>query len=244
MEETTLKPVELPKDDPRREMPLFTRDDLARYIDTPPATVRNWIRGYEYPTERGTAKAQPIIISIPGQRGTPTIPFIGLAEALVLKAFREQGLSLQKIRAAMMALEKQVGIANVLANRALYVAGAEILWDYAKRAHDNEIRGLINPASGQLVFIEPVRRYLRLITYGSDMWPQLIELPAFRSRVIVDLHRGFGRPILEKYRIPIDEIVQRFYKSRDLISDIAADLEMEARDVEDVVQVIGPPRAA
>jgi len=229
-------------------IPLFTAREAARYVRVPSSTMRNWVRGYEYPSKTGRARAEPIVTSLVPSRPSPaTIPFIGLAEALVIAGFRRRhkNLSMQKVRAALEALGREVGITHVLANKTLYTDGAQILWDYARKAHDDEIQQLVEPTSGQKVFVDVVQQYLDLITYDSDWWASQIELPAFQpTRVVVDLHRGFGRPILDKYRLPIDAILDRFYDSHDQIQEIAADLELDPSEVENVIRGAWRPAAA
>jgi len=208
--------------------------------------MRNWVRGYQYPSERGPATALPIVSTLPpAGRTRATIPFIGLAEALVVAGFRQQRLSMQKIRAALQALDREVGIAHVLANKTLFTDGASILWDYARRSHDAEIEQLVEPGSGQRVFVDVVRQYLQLITYDADLWASRIELPAFHpTKVVVDMRRGFGRPILDKQRLPIDSVLDRFYYGNETIPDIAADLELDPSEVENVIRAAWRPAAA
>jgi uncharacterized protein (DUF433 family) len=200
--------------------------------------MRNWIRGYEYPSGPGRNRAEPVVTSIgPERPSKATVPFVGLAEALVVSGFRRENLSLQKIRAALGAIDREVGLPHALANKTLYTAGASILWDYARLLGDEEIAQLVEPSSGQKVFTEPVRQYLKLITYDSDWWAAQIELPAFQpTRVVVDMKRGFGRPILDKHRLAVDELIQRFYDSHDSIKDIAKDLEIDEGEVENVIR--------
>jgi uncharacterized protein (DUF433 family) len=239
-------PTPLPPDDRRASIPLFTAREAARYVRVPASTMRNWVRGYEYPRARGPAIAVPVVSSLPPDKPSrATIPFIGLAEALVVAGFRQKHLSMQKIRAALQALDSEVGIAHVLANRTLYTDGASILWDYARKSHDLEIQQLVEPSSGQKVFVDVVRQYLQLITYDSDWWVSQIELPAFQpTRVVVDMRRGFGRPILDKERLAVDDLLDRFYYSHDSIRDIAADLELDPSEVENVIRAAWRPAAA
>jgi uncharacterized protein (DUF433 family) len=208
--------------------------------------MRNWVRGYEYSVEHGPAVAAPLVTALPAARPNPaTIPFIGLAEALVIAGFRRRGLSMQKVRAALDALEREVGVAHVLANRTLYTAGASILWDYARKVKDADIEALVEPHTGQKTFVEAVQQYLQLISYDADWWASRIELPGFQpSHVVVDMQRGFGRPILDHHRLPVDAIVERFYFGRDSIPDIAADLELEQSEVENVIRGAWRPAAA
>lgn len=49
----------------------------------------------------------------------PVIPFIGLAEGLVLTAMRRSGVPLQRLRPALVQLEEQFGVSHALASRRL-----------------------------------------------------------------------------------------------------------------------------
>jgi hypothetical protein len=51
--------------------------------------------------------------------GRLTIPFVGLAEGMVLAAFRETGLPLQRIRPALERLEPEMGLEHALASEHL-----------------------------------------------------------------------------------------------------------------------------
>jgi uncharacterized protein (DUF433 family) len=246
MQEDHTTPTPLPPSDPRAIIPLFTAREAARYVRVPATTMRNWVRGYEYPVVGGPAQSVPIVSSVPSDKPSrATIPFVGLAEALVVAGFRLRGLSMQKVRAALDALDAEVGVAHVLANRTLYTDGASILWDYARKANDSEIKALVEPHTGQKAFVEVVRQYLQLITYDADWWASRIELPGFHpSRVVVDMRRGFGRPILDQHRVAVDAIVERFYFGRDSIPEIAADLELDQGEVENVIRGAWRPTAA
>jgi len=167
-------------------------------------------------------------------------------EALVLAGFRRKhNLSMQKIRKALDALEWEIGVKTALANRALYTDGAQILWDYAKKTDDQDIQELVEPGTGQKVFVEPVRQYLELIAYDADLWASQVTLPEFQPTVVViDLNRAFGGPVLDQYRVRVEDITDRFYRGKDSIGDIAADLEIPPAEVENVIRVAGPTAIA
>jgi hypothetical protein len=55
------------------------------------------------------------------------IPFIGMAEGLVLTALRHEGLPLQRIRPTIARLEQEFGLQHALANRRLFTDGTEVL---------------------------------------------------------------------------------------------------------------------
>jgi hypothetical protein len=54
------------------------------------------------------------------------MPFIGLAEAYALAAFRHAGVPMQRIRPAIDVLARELGVEYALASRRLYTDGAEV----------------------------------------------------------------------------------------------------------------------
>lgn len=234
----------LAPDDRRVVIPLFTHSEAARYVRTPVSTARNWINGYDFPLSRGSNHAQPLVHSVASPRGRPSIPFIGVVDLLVLSAFRRTGLSMQKIRKTIDVLSKEIHSSALLAHQRLYTNGAELLWEYARARGDEEIGSLVDPSTGQTVFVEAVRQYLTMIEYDALRWAYRVRLPEFApASVVIDMDRGFGVPILDRYGVPVQEITDRFFFGRDTMDDIAADLEVDVADVESVIQA-APRRAA
>ncbi len=122
--------------DPRFTKPLYTVTEAASYLGVPRATFDTWVRGYvRRPAERRVVRGQALLTSI--SNGRLTIPFVGLAEGMVLAAFRETGLPLQRIRPALERLEQEMGLEHALASEHLYTDGAELLYDYAQSEGDN-----------------------------------------------------------------------------------------------------------
>ncbi len=95
----------------RFRTPLYTVREAARYLDVPERTFATWAHGYRHQsTRRRMVVGLPVLTTLPktGRRG-PVIPFIGLAEGLVLTAMRRSGVPLQRIRPALAALDEQFG---------------------------------------------------------------------------------------------------------------------------------------
>src|SRR5690348_5982037 len=135
--EAAALPTPLAPNDRRLVIPLFTTREVARYVGVPSSTMRNWVRGYDYPVHDGHAHAEPLVSSVPkADPSKAVIPFIGLAEALVIQAFKRKNLPIQKVRAALDAIQREVALEHALANRTVYTAGASILWDYAHKSGD------------------------------------------------------------------------------------------------------------
>jgi uncharacterized protein (DUF433 family) len=229
--------------DERFTTPLYTRTEAARYLSVPASTFKTWTDGYERHSEgRGTVGA-PVLTSIkplqPGQRG-PVVPFIGLAEGLVLAAIRRSGVPLQRIRPALARLKHDLGLPYALASQRLYTDGAEVLYDYARDDGDRESEALLNLVvvrSGQRVFNEVVESYLRLVSFGEDGYARLIQLPAYGvAEVVVDPTRGFGQPIFSHGGARLEDALAMFRAGEPL--DVVADeYGVPGPELEDAVRV-------
>lgn len=141
----------------------------------PESTYGTWARGYDRDLRdpqggRRKVHGDPVITSFPAAKcGQPVVPFVGLAESMVLAAFRKAGVSLQHIRQTIPVLTVQIGTQHALAFERLYTDGAVILFDFAQHGGNDEevaeqLSGLTRIVDGQRVFAEVVRDYLRRIT--------------------------------------------------------------------------------
>lgn len=169
------------------------------------------------------------------------MPFIGLAEGLVLAAFRRHGVPMQRIRPALEVLRRELGVDHALASRKLYTDGAEVLFDYANHAGDtpegNTVRELVVVRHGQRVFGEIVDAYLQRVTYAADGWVERIRLPQYqRAEVIADPRFSCGEPTFRIGRARISDALERFWAGEDLAS-VAQEFGVPEDQIEDVVRV-------
>lgn len=222
--------------DLRFETPLYTVAEAAAYLRVPRTTLETWAHGYTRKRQgRRYTKAEPIITSIPAGRRAPEIPFIGLAEGMVLAAFRSSGVPMQRIRPAVEVLKSELGLDHALASKRLFTDGAEILYDYATKADEDDLRGLTVVRTRQRVFVPVIQDYLRRITYARDGWARRLKLPV-SNNVIVDPERAFGQPIFAKGAVRVEDVLDRF-EAGDSLEDVAYDFDVPVEDVEEVVRV-------
>ncbi|MGI9119038.1 MAG: hypothetical protein ACR2G7_02730 [Acidimicrobiales bacterium] len=116
------------------EFPLYTVAEAARIVAVPPSTLAAWAKGYiRRFADRAEVAGEPVVTCLPAERRTdPCVPFVGLAEALVLAAVRRSGVPLQGIRPALAHLQQEIGLGHALASHKLYTDGAELLFDYGE----------------------------------------------------------------------------------------------------------------
>jgi hypothetical protein len=117
---------------------LYGIGEAAGYLAIPPSTLTTWAYGYgRRQAQARNISAKPIVTAVrPERAGDPAMPFIGLAEAYALAAFRHAGVPMQRIRPAIDVLARELGLEYSLASRRLYTDGAEVLYDYARHAGD------------------------------------------------------------------------------------------------------------
>ncbi len=106
----------------RFHTPLYGIGEAAGYLAIPASTLATWAYGYE---RRGTGvtrvTGQPVVTAVrPPRRHQAAMPFIGLAEAYALAAFRQAGVPMQRIRPAIDVLHRELGLQYALASRRLY----------------------------------------------------------------------------------------------------------------------------
>lgn len=196
--------------DLRFDVPLYTLTDASRHLIVPRSTLETWARGYERrPKAKAVVKGHPIITAVsPVDRGGPELPFVGIAEAYVLNAFRRAGVPMQRIRPSIDWLLENVG-PYALASRDLYTDGAEVLWNFAQRAgagssDDQVVRHLIVPRSGQYVFKDIVQHYLKQISFDEDKFAKAIRLPQYGdANVVLDPKRGYGQPVFSSSGVKV-----------------------------------------
>jgi len=125
------------KDD-RFTVPLYTLGQAPTYLRVPRSTLTMWADGdeqhrHDRAVER-TVTGAPIMTAVSAsQRGHARLPFMGIAEAYMLNAFRRAGVPTQRIRPSLDWLVEQVG-PHALASKDLYTDGAEVLWNFAQRS--------------------------------------------------------------------------------------------------------------
>jgi uncharacterized protein (DUF433 family) len=229
--------------------PLYKRAEAARIIRVPASTLRDWstpasgttvaIVAIEATPPTGSAPVAPIhhdgLITVAEPR-TPrgaTIPFVGLAEAYVLAAFRQAGVPMQRIRPALRRLEEEMGLIQALASERLRTDGAEVLWDYSQETDDqatkDAVGDLVVVRNGQLVFRRVVQDYLRRVTYGEG-WARVIDVGQGKVGVTVDPFINGGQPTLARRGIAVTDILSRI-RAGEPSKEVAADYGLRASEI-------------
>lgn len=232
-------------EDERFTRRLYTVSAAARLVGMSPSTLRTWSHGYiKTFSDRPPVTQGPVITSLNGSsRDTRSIPFVGLVEATVVQAFRSTGLPMQRIRKALEVLANQGELEHALASRQLYSDGANVLYDYATKHDDKQLRLLTVVQTGQRVFHEVIDEYLTRITFG-DQWATELILPVTERRLLRVLPEVAGGDALFVHGgAPLSAVRSRALAGEPLGS-IAADFETPAEDIGEALRALWPEKAA
>lgn len=221
-------------------VPLYTINEAAVALGVPSSTFHTWVKGYERNRQgRGPVKGEPIVTSIETKRRGPSIPFVGLAEGMVLAAIKRSGVPMQRIRPAILQLAEEIGVEHALASKNLFTDGAELLYDYARRNPSDEsetIGELVVVRNQQRVFVPVIAEYLKRVEYGSDGYAKLIRLPGYDGAdVIADPNRAFGQPIFSHGAAPVRIVLGRFWAG-ETIDTLTAEFGIPSMEIEDVLR--------
>ena len=232
-------------EDERFTRRLYTVSGAARLVGMSPSTLRTWSHGYEKTfTDRPRVKQGPVITAIEnGSSDRRAIPFVGLVEATVVQAFRRTGLPMQRIRKALEVLASQGELEHALASRQLFSDGATVLYDYARRNQDKQLRLLTVVQTGQRVFHEVIGDYLERISFG-DEWATELVLPVTERRLLRVLPGvAGGDALFMEGGAPLSAVKSRV-AAREPIESIAADYGTPAEDIREALCAIWPTKAA
>ena len=231
----------------RFETPLYNVAEASRYLGVSDSTFRAWANGYvRHSRGRPDVYGQPIVTTIDGQpRGAASIPFVGLAEGLVLAGIRRSGVPLQRIRPALDRLQAEFGLGHVLASHRLYTDGAEVLYDFGQDSEDAEdVMRLVVIKNGQWVFTEIVQQYFKRIEFAADGYANVIHLPSYeQAEVVVNPQRGFGQPTFARGGARVEDVLGMFWAGESLAT-AAEEYGVPEKQLEDALRVASRKIAA
>ncbi|MEV1062618.1 DUF433 domain-containing protein [Streptomyces sp. NPDC050263] len=183
---------------------LLTPAETASYLEIPQSTLTSWLKG--------KAAGAPLVHQVePVRRGQPSVPFIAVAEAHVLRSLRSLGLRMSEIREAAAA-----------------GSGPGRRGDL-RRARD-----------GQVPIHEVVSDYLRYLTWepGED-FPSSLRLRQYPDSVpvVIDPRFGRGLPVVAANRVTVQAITD-LWEAGETVEDIAYDYDMTPEQVDALCRAV------
>jgi uncharacterized protein (DUF433 family) len=220
-----------------REIPSYGILESAHLLKIPPNTLRSWIRGRSYETDRyGKRRFEPLIM-LPDE-DLPLLSFVNLVEAHVLDAIRyKHNVPLPNVRRGMEHLRKKYGSQHPLAEYGLHQIGNDLI---------AEIAGQLENISreGQLEMREIVTQYLKRVArdpHGAAiaLYPYLTRHPrqikGEPKLVLINPRIAFGKPVLVGVGVPTAVIADRI-NAGESVAELARDYGCESSEIQEAIR--------
>lgn len=217
-----------------REIPAYMLSEAARYTGVPFNTLRSWVSGRSYSTDRGTKYSEPLIIRPDGVENL--LSFTNLIEAHVLNAIRRKHeVAMPRVRKALDYLSKQFDSKHPLAEHDFETDGVDLFVE--------QFGKLINVSqSGQLALKQVFEMYLKRIERDEDgLARQLFPFTRTAKHasdpkiVAINPRIAFGKSVISGTGIPTSIIAER-YKTGESISEIADDYGRKQIEIEEAIR--------
>lgn len=209
--------------------PLYTRAEAARFLGVKESTFNRW------------ARETNLVTTLEVPRGEAAVPFIGLAEAYALHAFRALKVPLQRIRPALDALAREFGLEHTLASQRLYTDGAEVLYDY-RSSTGEDADDLVVVRHNQPVFRDVVRDHLKRVEYVDGYAQRLPLLGYNEAELFVDPRRAFGQPVFARGGARLADALDLF-RAGEPFEVVAAEFGIPENQMQAVLRTFLPAAA-
>lgn len=199
---------------------LLTPAETSSYLEIPSSTLASWLAG--------KAAGTPLVHQVePVRKGQPSVPFIAVAEAHVLRSLRSLGLRMSEIREAAGAVRDAFDTPYGLVSKRIATDGVDIFVEHGlgdlRRARD-----------GQVPIQEVVSDYLRYLAWDAeDEFPTSLRLRQYPDAVpvVLDPRFGHGLPVVAANRVPVKAITD-LWEAGETVEDIAYEFGMSAEQVD------------
>lgn len=224
-----------------RKLPAYTVAQAARYLQTSPSTLKDWVKGRNYPTRTGKKRAEGFIVS--GNSENDGLSFINLVEIHVILALKKKyRLPTNKVRTAIQYLLEETKSLEKLAHRDFSHDGENFIMRI-----DEKLISLSE--CGQRLHEPIVQPYLERIDYADDGLANRLYPVSYRTHdlnykgMVIDPNINGGMPFLKDAGIKAEVINDRFAKGENP-RELALDYGCQEEDVLEAIRWFTSAKAA
>jgi len=216
---------------------IYSLPEAARLLEVPTQTVTQWLYGRDYFSNGEHRRVDPIFSpELPIIEGHKSISFKDLIELRFIKIFRNNGISLQKIKKAFEEAKQTLETAHPFSTRRFYTDGKEIFLKFAKDPAKRDSVKILGLLTRQYNFPEIIEPYLRDLDYDGKDEPQRWKPISGKGEIVLDPQRHFGQPIINKYGIPTTVLYNTYKAEQEDVPTVAYWYEIDPMYVELAVE--------
>jgi uncharacterized protein (DUF433 family) len=202
---------------------IYSYSDVDRLVGLRPGTAHRWIDGYR----RGGTDYPPVLR--PERTGSDVVTWGEMVEARLLAEFRDQRVSVRRLRPAVERLRAEFGPYPLAHARPLLEAdGQELVRRVQDEVGLEDELMLVVVRNGQLMLDLPAQRFADAVEY-TDGIATLIR-PVIRTPAVqLDPNLAFGQPSIRGIRTDVLAEDYRAGESRESLAELY-DLDLDQID--------------
>ena len=210
-----------------RTRPVYSLWQAASLASVSTRTVKRWVEGY---SPSPWTEARPVF----GERShdTPYLSFLEVAEIVVVSAFRQQHVTLERIRLAHSYAASLLRLEFPFATADMKQYGLHIVTEF--QSSDPGVSLLTLDAFGQwalpFAVSESLNTFEWLHHWASRWFPGGRDIP-----IVIDPQVAAGKPTVVDRNVTVETILRRFVAKQDP-EYIAEDLEIDESNVIDIIR--------
>lgn len=196
---------------------VYGLSDVDRLLALPPGTARRWIDGYD----RGGVHYPPVVRA--ERTRDEEVTWGEFVETRLLAEFRARGVSMHRLRPAVVRLREEFGRYPLAHARPfLDVDGRELVRHVQQEVGITGHETLVVVRSGQAMMSAPVKRFLDDLRYAgdTDREANAVVPVQFGGLVTLDPLHQYGRPVVRA--VPTEVVAEQFRagESTETIADL------------------------
>lgn len=210
----------------------YSVPEAARLSGVSSGSIRRWLRGYTFESERGRRSSAPIWRSELGaERGELELGFRDLVELRAIRAFLNDGVTWPVLRRAHERAVQMVGHPHPFSSRTFSTDGRRIFAELVTEKSEPLPTDVI---TGQAYFEKILRPLLRQIEFDEHALPERWWPMGSSRRVVIDPRRSFGQPIVAREGVPTRALAAAI-EAGDSRATVARWFEVSLRSLTDAV---------